>query len=196
MKNLILVSLIILFTKCSFARYIPDNLDQMILGSTLIVDAVIINQSEYHVILNITKTLKGDTSLKRIKLDKFMNWTCASRWSEYKIGQRSIYMLSMNETKTAWEVLSPGNEGEFPIEMGNIYYRTINYNFNHPPQENKIEAGNIYAFKFDYNIFLKGIKEYLKNHSKIKQSISRNNIFNYKTKNELILHIINELSTK
>jgi hypothetical protein len=56
---------------------------------------------------------------KEIKVQRFNDWPCAQRWTDYEIGQKLFLFLKEYDGK--YHSISAGNEGELPILNGFVY---------------------------------------------------------------------------
>jgi len=60
-----------------------------------------------------------------IEVSRFQNWRCASRWTPYRKGQRSILFVSSSESASKkaprWRALGAANEGELPVETERVF---------------------------------------------------------------------------
>ncbi len=109
---LILFSLL-LFSVHSKGEYVPLKMYYMILTADKIVYGEIVKMSEayFYVIDSVD-------SNKEIKIKKYVDWTCSSRWSEYQIGQKVL--LFLNQEKGYYKILSGGGEGEMPVIQDSV----------------------------------------------------------------------------
>ncbi|MES2591827.1 MAG: hypothetical protein V4608_08080 [Bacteroidota bacterium] len=92
----------------------------MIEKSKIIVYAKIISvDKEAFKIVTIKKiksTHKSDTLL----LQKFEDWTCASRYAHYEVGQEAIFFIELNK-KNEFHTIGAGNEGELVVKSDSVF---------------------------------------------------------------------------
>ena len=192
-KFFILTALIFSFGICK-ADFDSKTLPELIENSQLIIECKIQDISFDEIRVKIIEVLKGDSSLNVISVSKFKDWTCASRWSAYEIGQTEIIFLKRSLKNNRWFTVGAGNEGEMPIENGFLFYKTVYMKIDNSPEKLKLKAGAIYGYKFNLIASKKAITEYLKNLKEIYILISDNRIDNYKTDNLFLKRIIGELN--
>lgn len=64
-----------------------------------------------------------------IRIARFRNWQCASRWMGYKKGQYLLLFLRHSEATAArspsWRALGAAAEGEMPIEKDQLYVGAV-----------------------------------------------------------------------
>jgi len=158
------------------------NLSELIvLGEIKVVDSL-------YFYVNIKETLKGKTESYSIKIRKFENWSCASRWGKYKVHQKGIFAL--NRKKGNWQITGFGNEGEMPIENENLFFITT---FG-------LKGGYTYkkysALKFNLTDAKEGIKKYLEIEEELEKMITNKTLLSYYSKNEVLKKIKIELIGK
>jgi hypothetical protein len=104
--------------------------------STLVCDVdygaigtiVAIDNSYFY--LKVQEYLINKLEFDTLKIQKFENWTCGTRYDEYKIGQRElVFFRKSNYVISDYELLGYGGGGEFelPIHNDSIYYK-FSYN--------------------------------------------------------------------
>lgn len=111
--------------------------------------------------------LKSDT----IIIQKYIDWTCASRYQKYQLGQEAIYFLEIN-SKNKLETMGAANEGELVVKSDTAYV------YSH---DSRTFESNIYPFISDFQKYIKaslkttisGIKLYLDNLDGINREIYR-----------------------
>ncbi|WP_109623200.1 hypothetical protein [Sediminitomix flava] len=75
-----------------------------------------IRESDFKVTIEGSLTgIDGDLWIK-----KFRDWDCASRWKEYKKGQK-VFLFLRKDKENKLRVMSGGNEGELPILNDSVY---------------------------------------------------------------------------
>jgi hypothetical protein len=59
-----------------------------------------------------------------LRVRSFRDWTCASRWAPYRVGQRLILFLVAGTTSDPrWAILGAGDEGEMLVEDDTVYHQ-------------------------------------------------------------------------
>jgi hypothetical protein len=153
------------------AEYSPLKLYFMILDADKIIDGTIKK-------LDKTFFYIDDTSQHQtIKIKRFQDWACASRFDKYKVGQRVI--LFLKKEKGHFYIMSGGGEGEVPIINDSVIFRlfpafpTPHQRKNEEPWYNRdslakykfLIGDDYYHMKFKVSISdLKSAIEKLKNH--------------------------------
>lgn len=114
-----IATIIFFLTFCFNARadYDPLSLYEMIIKAEKIVHGTITELDSISLTLKIDGSLTSDSGL--IKVERFENWTCASRWTEYQVGQMVFMFLTTWNGKLV--AMSGGNEGELPI-LNNLVF--------------------------------------------------------------------------
>jgi hypothetical protein len=123
----------------TLADYRPLQLYEMIIKAEKIVYGKIISLDSGRFTLEIEGSVTGDSGT--IVVGRFENWTCASRWTTYKVGQRLFLFL------TRWDgvltAMSGGNEGEMPIQDDIIFIQGNSIPIPPPPRM-KVSKDYIY----------------------------------------------------
>ena len=70
------------------ALYIPVPLFDMVGSSDLVLVGTISEVRKSTFVLKVETVVAGEYGSKTIKIERFRNWTCASRWTAYAPGQR------------------------------------------------------------------------------------------------------------
>lgn len=117
--------------------------------------------------------IKGQPS-KELTLPKFINWTCASRPIEYKVGQIELIFIYRDENKL--RPMGAGNEGEIMMENNNIIY----------PKYNRGKQNDLI---FNYSEVKNAIIYYQKNNL-ILNKMNREEIKNFDSENKFLKNII------
>jgi len=67
---------------------------------------------------------KPESAPERVlTVKRFHNWLCASRWTEYAVGQRVFLFATWDEEEELAEVMSAGNEGEHLLVENDLILR-------------------------------------------------------------------------
>lgn len=124
-----LILLIALACTASFAaptspKYLPLEFSEMAMAANLIVHGEIVVVTKESFELEVEAVLHGELKpesqkSRRISVQRFANWTCASRWHEYAPGQRVVLFLRSQDMDTKlYRIMSAGGEGEMFITAG------------------------------------------------------------------------------
>ncbi len=83
----------------------------MALTADKIINAQIIklDKSFFYVISVDNSSIKPEI----VKVKRYIDWACSSRWDSYKVGQRVF--LFLKKEKNYYYIMSAGGEGEIPI---------------------------------------------------------------------------------
>jgi len=181
-----------MFQQCK-ARYTPISLHELIRNSDLIVEYRIKKVYEYQILVEKIKIIKGEINSDIILVNKFTNWTCASRWSEYKIGQQGLFFLSRDSSSKKWEILGQGNEGDMPIENGYLYYYTIFEIKGFKLELYEVMGESTSALRFEYEECITAINEFFKKSKQFETLIKTNKVSTYKTNNNFLRRILEEM---
>lgn len=149
----IIITFILLFSVNGLkAKYKPLDLYEMILGANKIVYGEITKIDSKTFTLKVEQNLTGQET--ELEVQRFENWACAHRWTDYKVGQRLFLFLKSHNGKL--HSMSGGNEGELPIQNGQVYINS--FSLDPPPpqkpngQPNKLLENDIIDFK-KYEVF-------------------------------------------
>ncbi len=119
MKIRFVTILFLFFSSICQAKYSPLMLSQLIDDAKLIGNVEIIKIDEKQIIVKFSEFFKGSSKNKILKINKFENWTCATRWAAYKVGQKELIFVKYSENKEL-VILGSGNEGEMPIHNNEL----------------------------------------------------------------------------
>ena len=108
----------------------PLSLYEMMLGAEKIVYGEITRLDSETFTFKIERSLIGKES--ELIIQRFQNWPCAHRWTDYKIGQRLFLFLRTYEGMLY--SMSGGNEGELPIENDSVYINGLSLDPPPPPR--------------------------------------------------------------
>ncbi|MEQ8926439.1 MAG: hypothetical protein RLO81_11535 [Fulvivirga sp.] len=129
MKRILIISTLLLSGLTSRADYRPLELYEMIIKAEKIVYGTIVELDSNHFTLEVECSLTSDSGT--LKIVRFQDWACASRWTEYELGQRLFLFL------TTWKgelvSMSGGNEGEHPIVNNTVYIHGFSIPIPPPP---------------------------------------------------------------
>ena len=194
MKYGLSVFIIVLSINYCQADYSPITLPKLIETSDLILHIEITKDIDERIEARILEVIKGDYKLRNIMVEKFEDWTCASRWSEYQIGQRELIFLQKHRKDNTWIIMGAGNEGEMPIENDKLYYKSpffVNGYF-HPEKNYELKEGNIHAIRYELSTALEGLKMYLEEQMAIEKMTDNHKIIDYYPQNAFIKRAIDE----
>ncbi|MBP4139927.1 uL15 family ribosomal protein [Flavobacterium geliluteum] len=124
MKNIYLICFFLIFTSICHAKYDPLLVSQLIDKSEIIGIGEIKSIENNNVLVIFSDLIKGKLTNRTLKIEKFENWTCASRWTNYKKGQKIMFFLSISK-EGIYKILGSGNEGELPIVNEKIFYKSL-----------------------------------------------------------------------
>ena len=168
MKSIILVTLFFFSgTETNFS-YRPFKLYEMILGADKIVFGEIESLNTTSFKFKIDKNLTGNET--ELTIEKFEDWACAYRWTDYKAGQKLFLFLRVYDGKL--HAMSGGNEGELPVIKESIFLHGLTLNIP-PPPGSDIYDSDIY-FEYErhkvYGEYFRGCKV---NFEKFVRSVQR-----------------------
>ncbi|WP_144892323.1 hypothetical protein [Flavobacterium tiangeerense] len=159
-KATIILLLVFLNTVCQ-AKYRPLILSELIDNAEFIGNGTIINVEKNNIVVQFSMFYKGNSKYKIFRIQKFKDWTCASRWAEYRIGQEEVFFFSLNQNRKM-VILGAGNEGEIPIYKNNVIYKNT-IPFDKTTKNYTIEKNEINGYSFSLYEFKSGIETYLSN---------------------------------
>lgn len=111
------------------AEYKPLDLYEMAIKAEKIVYGTIIGLDSTTFTLKIEGSLTSDSG--NIKIERFENWPCASRWTEYKVGQQLfLFLITWNGKLVS---MSGGNEGELPVFNNSVFIHGFSLPIPPPP---------------------------------------------------------------
>lgn len=121
MRTLFILLLAIFISSASYAKYEPKRLYELAVKADKIVYGEIVSVDSLTFCLDIEGSITWDNGF--LTVYKFRNWTCACRWTEYKVGQRVLLFLKYYKGKL--RVMGSGNEGELPLVDSKVYISQI-----------------------------------------------------------------------
>ena len=187
----LLIYLLSLAAIKSNARACPTSMVQLLNGSKWIVEYRITNVSKYHIIIEVTEVLKGD-SVKSMTVNQYQDWACGSRIDKYKVGQTGIMFLEINENSGRNEIMGALNEGELIYKSAFIDTSSF--------EGISLGSGDFINFenKFNYSKeeIKNGVREYLKNRLYIEKLLLSRKLKSYKTTNPYLRSIIYSLEER
>jgi hypothetical protein len=126
-KYLILIAIFSLSLKPAFSEYVRTFLPSLIENSKIIVHGRIIFVGKETFKIVALKTIKSKTKCDTLVIQKFKDWSSASRYSTYEIGQEAIFFIESRKGK--FHVMGKGNEGELVVRSDTAYYSQDYSNF-------------------------------------------------------------------
>jgi hypothetical protein len=125
LSRMVLLLLTLLPVRQAEADYAPLLTTEMIGLADLIVLGTIQRVDVDVFVLRVERQLYGPKAEPGpLVVRRFRNWTCASRWAPYEVGQRLILFLgSGSGTDQRWRILGAGDEGEMLVEGDSVYYQ-------------------------------------------------------------------------
>jgi hypothetical protein len=97
------------------SKYKPLDLYEMIGLADLLAAGTITELNDDELVLRLEHVGFGEVAGDSIRIERFVDWTCARRYAPYEVGQRCVYFLARGSSD-AYRILSDGGEGEMPIE--------------------------------------------------------------------------------
>ncbi|SFP81570.1 hypothetical protein SAMN04515668_0446 [Hymenobacter arizonensis] len=154
------------------AKYSPTPLAELVDESDLIFHGVIVSVQEKSITVKPLNVVKGARPEATITLDKFEDWTCASRFTSYKVGQQEFLFLRKSKTTGVYFPLGSGNEGEIPVLNQKVYYRNPNPNDTKDLHTFSVYGGTVLGHVYSYNGFVDAIKFYMANRAAMTAAIT------------------------
>lgn len=195
MKNIYLICFFLIFTSISNAKYDPLLVSQLIDKSTIIGVGEIKSIENRNVLVLFSDVIKGKLTNRTLKIEKFENWTCASRWTNYKKGQKIMFFLTMSK-EGIYKILGSGNEGELPIAKEKIYYKSLYGGLDKTSTKFVVYGSDLYGYSFNFLDVKNGILEYISNRLTYHKIAKQKNNEKQKIKNPFLKKLVSELYTQ
>ncbi|WP_426062154.1 hypothetical protein [Hymenobacter sp. B1770] len=170
MKRLLFLLVIVMTCFQAMAKYSPTTLAGLVDESDLIIHGVIVSVQEKSVTVKPLNVVKGARPEAIVTLDKFEDWTCASRFTSYKVGQQGFLFLKKRTTTGVYFSLGSGNEVEIPVLNQKVFYKNPNPNYVKGLQTFFVYGGTILGHVYNYNSFVDAIKFYMANRAAMNAS--------------------------
>lgn len=197
MKLLLAVGFLCLsFQSIQAIDYDTTELDQLIENAHLIVHGEIIAVDSEFVDVKIHEIAKGTFAEQRIRITKFENWTCAWRWSEYKLEQTVLFFLNKNKLNGQWYPMGAGNEGEMPIEGGRVFYKAFGSKPFCKNEKRALKDGYIYGCDFDLQQAIEGIRTFVKGLDSFHEMADSNQLKTFEAENPFLALALFELDRR
>ena len=141
----------------AFADYEPTLLPELIKKSDLIIEGEILSVYGKYVSFKPITILKRHSTVPIIKVDKFVDWTCAHRFDSYKPRQKEFLFLKFNKMSGHYYPLGAENEGEMPAIGNFIYYKDQYLAIDTAVSSFKVYGGVVRGYKYDRHQFIKAV---------------------------------------
>jgi len=168
-KFFILLTIFCLINSISIAAYFATNFPTLIEKSNIIIFGRIISVNEHNFQVLVLKKIKFRKVHDTLNIKQFENWSCAARYSKYKIGQEAIYFIRINDDKEL-EIMGAANEGELIVKDKTTYIK--NYDYSKIKGESFDFISKYYKYiTLDIQTVIEGISIYLNNNEVINREI-------------------------
>lgn len=105
-------------------RYRRHKLYELVARADCIVAGEIVRLDGNSFDVAVETRVRGSSVPDPLRVRRFEDWTCASRWTEYAKGQRVLLFLSRPAAKAgAFRILGGGGEGEMPLASDSVVVR-------------------------------------------------------------------------
>lgn len=105
-------------------RYDRYQLFELVLCADVVVAGHIERVGASTFELRVAEAIVGDELPGRLRVQRFEDWTCASRWTEYRPGQRVLLFLEeLGSAAANHQILGGGGEGEMPLTGPDVIVR-------------------------------------------------------------------------
>ena len=178
------LTILLLFSSNLLLDYSPLSIKQLIEQAEIIGKCEIIAVEDKTFTVKFLDVIKGEKP-KKLKINKFRNWTCASRAIDYKVGLTELIFLS--KEKDGWEALGAGNEGEILMNKNAVYYMQY-IPLAKPNDYFEIEQKKLRGIIFEYADVKDAINYYIEN-SNIINKLNKEERENFKSENMFLVSI-------
>lgn len=194
MKNKIIIFLLLIFTSVCNAKYSPLLISQLIDNAKIIGIGEIKNVEGKQISVLFSELIKGKLTNRTVKINQFENWTCASRWTNYKKGQKIMFFLTTQ--KGVYTILGSGNEGELPIQGKKTYYKSLYGPLDDDSTKYLVYGADLYGYAYNSFNVKNGILEYLSNKLSFHKIAKQKNIKKAKIEDPFLKRLVSELYTE
>ena len=194
MKNKIIIFLLLIFTSVCNAKYSPLLISQLIDNSKVIGIGEITNVEGKQISVLFVELIKGKLANRTVKINQFENWTCASRWTNYKKGQKIMFFLSAENG--VYKILGSGNEGELPIQGKKTYYKSLYGGLDKVSNKYIVYGAELYGYVYNMLDVKNGILEYISNKLSFHKIAKQKNTKKAKIENPFLKRLVSELYTE
>ena len=173
-KNILLLTIILLKYN-AYSVYVKTFLPSLIEKSKIIVHGKIVSVDRETFKIVTIKKIKSISKADTLTIQKFKDWTSASRYSKYEIGQEAIYFIELKKGKL--KIIGDGNEGELFVKSDSAYFdndgETVYCGIKFPTKRvNFLLKHNMYTI-INLGIVIQGIQQYLENLKLIDNQIKK-----------------------
>lgn len=175
------------------ADYDPTLLPELIDSSDLIFYGEIVAIQKGSITAKAVEIIKGVNPKGEVVIDKFKNWTCASRFAPYRIGQKEFFFLKRKNSINRYFALGAADEGEIPVVNQKVYYQHQYLSIDSKPRLFKVYSGAVRGYVYDKSKFAEALKFYMRYRLEISTNIVHNQARIDTTKNIVLLRIFAEL---
>ena len=194
MKNKIIIFLLLIFTSLCNAKYSPLLISQLIDNSKVIGIGEIKNVEGKQISVLFVELIKGKLANRTVKINQFENWTCASRWTNYKKGQKIMFFLSAENG--VYKILGSGNEGELPIQGKKTYYKSLYGGLDKDSNKHIVYGAELYGYVYNMLDVKNGILDYISNKLSFHKIAKQNKTKKAKIENPFLKRLVSELYTE
>lgn len=191
MKNKIIIFLLLIFTSVCNAKYSPLLMSQLIDNSKIIGIGEIKNVEGKQIFVFFSELIKGKLTSRTVKINQFENWTCASRWTNYKKGQKIMFFLTTE--KAVYTILGSGNEGELPIQGKKTYYKSLYGGLDKDSTKYLVYGAELFGYAYNLSDVKNGILKYISNKLSFHKIAKQKNIKKVKIENPFLERLVSEL---
>ena len=151
MKNFLFI-FILLLTSSIKADYVPPTLNELILRADKIVYGEIVCIDKRVIEVKVYKGINHNE--ETITFGRFFEWRCGKRWTEYALGQTSMFFLRKRDRE--YSPLGGSNEGEMPIHKNKVFVHrsTISMINDNPPFDRSTRTIDDLGYNNPFNGFV------------------------------------------
>ena len=111
--------------------------------------------------LRVDQHIVGVLAKPVITVRRFVDWTCAGRWTDYCEGQRIVAFLHApgkeRGTRGVFAILGGGGEGEMPLVDDDVIVRGYRMHY-HPPRKHDVEDEEVWGSRVPLSEFVSAIQ--------------------------------------
>ncbi len=127
MKNILIILIFFFSTNVVKADFVSIDFISMTHKANEIASGEIICVDKSVFELKVNRSLNSVNHV--LTIQKFEDWTCAIRWSDYFVGQKLLVFLVKDEN--GLYPIGAGNEGELPILDNKVYPSLMTWCFDY-----------------------------------------------------------------
>ncbi|MBJ6109339.1 hypothetical protein JAO73_09965 [Hymenobacter sp. BT523] len=192
MKKLLLLLTATFWHFTAYADYEPTLLAELVDKADLIMYGELTTLHSTTVLAKPLRVLKGNFAIGSITIEKFKNWTCASRYAVYQPGQRAVFFLKSSGAHNRFLVLGAANEGEMPVVNNKVYYSQQYLPIDKSPRSFKVPGGVVNGYVYDIGVFQQAVGFYLGNRPRVLNLIGQNQNRVDTMSNPVLLRLVQE----